>query len=231
MKILLINYNKNFFILSIIILLVSLPSTILSQINQTQINISEIEIFESFNKYNQTNSKLEKLLPLFQKIKFNFIIKISFSKLIHLKNKIDTQIINIQKKLDENKSNKNKYNLEIGELFENLKIYDKKYNELIDSYNRFENIKNKIKNCFIIFFISVFVGIIIFAIFITIITIIVIKKQKKYYALQEEVTIEDGKEVDIKNDNKDKSSKSTLRKIFIKDLHFLFPKYNENKKH
>ena len=112
-----------------------------------------------------------------------------------------------------------------------MKIYDKKYNQLIDIYNRFENIKNKIKNCFIIFFISVFVGIIIFAIFITIITIIVIKKQKKYYALQEEVTIEDGKEVDIKYDNKDKSSKSTLRKIFKKDLHFLFPKYYENKKH
>ena len=97
MKILLVGYNKNFFILSIIILLVSLPSTILSPINQTQINISEIELFESFNKYNETNSKLEKLLPVFQKIKFNFIIKISFSKLIHLKNKIDTQINNIQK--------------------------------------------------------------------------------------------------------------------------------------
>ena len=223
----LLNNNKYFYIIFLIILFVSLPTTILSQNNQTQTNsIFETELFHSINKYNQTNEKLEKLLPLFQNIKLNFIIKISFSKLMHMKNKIDSQITDIQKKIDD----KNKYNLEISSLYENLDKYEKKYNQVIDIYNRFEKIKIKIKNFFIIFLISVFIGFVIFAIFIAVITIIVMKKQKKYYVLQEEATLENGREVDIKIDNKDKSSGSTFRRIIKKDLQFLFPKFYENKK-
>ena len=228
MKILLLNNNKHYLILSIIAFFLSLPSTILSQDNPTPTNISEKDLFDSINKYNQTNTKLDKLLPAFLKIKFNFIIKISFSKLMHMKNKIDAQIIDVQKKLDENKSNR--INIEIAELYENMQKYDKKYNKLIDMYNRYEKLKNKVKKFFIIFFISIFIGIIIFAIFITIITIIVVKKQKKYYVLHEEATIENGKEVDIKIDNKDKSSVYTLRRLIKKDFNYFFPKFYENRK-
>ena len=227
MKFFLLNNNKHYLILSIITLFISLLSTILSQDNPTSTNISEKDLFDSINKYKQTNAKLDKLLPVFQKIKFNFIIKISFSKLMHMKNKIDAQIINVQKKLDENK---NKNNLEIAELYENLKKYEQKYNELIDMYTSFEKFKKKVKKFLTIFFISIFIGIVIFAIFITIITIIVVKKQKKYYTLHEEVTIEDGKEVDVKIDNKEKSSIFTLRRLMKKDLQYFFPKFYENRK-
>ena len=224
MKFFLLKNNKyfsNLFIL-IILLFISFPLLILSQTNQNQIStISKKELYNGINKYNQTNAKLDKLLPTFQKIKFNFIIKLSFWKLIHMKNKIDNEIIDIQKKIDKNK--------DIGRLSENLKKYERKYNQLIDMYNRFENIKKSVKNFIIIFFISIFTGIIIFAIFLTFITIIVMKRQKKYYKLHEEVTLEDGREVNIKNDIKDKTSRTTFRNIIKKDLEYLFPKYYQKK--
>ena len=122
--------------------------------------------------------------------------------------------------------------------------FENKYNKTIKIYYKFEKLKNGLSKFFKIFFISIFIGIAIFSIFVLIISIIVIKKQKKYYILQEEVTIEDGKEVEIKNklDNKPKfisdirSEKdrilgSTFRTINqnLKNLLKKFPKKNNLK--
>ena len=224
---LLLNKNKNKYFLLIlsIIILLTLPSKILSQKIQEQ--LSERKLLDNcLYKYNQTIFKYEQILPELQKIKFNFIVKIQFSKLKNLNNRINKEISEIQEKMNENEYEKNKIISEIQKLNENLENFEKKYNQTFISYNKCQKAKKAISKFFKIFFISLFVGIAIYAIFIFVATFIVIKKQRKYYELKEEVTLEQGKEEfhfrqnKMKNNIKDKVSASSLREFFNNKRNF-----------
>lgn len=234
------NKNKYFLlILSSIIIFISLPQKIFSQTIQN--NALESILNKCLNEYNKTNIKLDEITPKLKTIKFNIILKIYFSQLKNINKRFKYDISKMEKYLNE--KNDKKF-FETNNCDEYYEKFENKYNKTIKIYYKFEKLKNGLSKFFKIFFISIFIGIAIFSIFVLIISIIVIKKQKKYYILQEEVTIEDGKEVEIKNklDNKPKfisdirSEKdrilgSTFRTINqnLKNLLKKFPKKNNLK--
>lgn len=234
------NKNKYFLlILSSIIIFISLPQKIFSQTIQN--NALESILNKCLNEYNKTNIKLDEIIPKLKTIKFNIILKIYFSQLKNINKRFKYDISKMEKYLNE--KNDKKF-FETNNCDEYYEKFENKYNKTIKIYYKFEKLKNGLSKFFKIFFISIFIGIAIFSIFVLIISIIVIKKQKKYYILQEEVTIEDGKEVEIKNklDNKPKfisdirSEKdrilgSTFRTINqnLKNLLKKFPKKNNLK--
>jgi len=240
MKIFQINKNKYFLlILSSIIIFISLPQKISSQ--KIQNNTLESILNKCLNEYNKTNIKLDEITPKLKTIKFNIILKVYFSQLKNINKRLKYDISKMEKYLNE--KNDKKF-FETNNCDEYYEKFENKYNKTIKIYYKFEKLKNGLSKFFKIFFISIFIGIAIFSIFVLIISIIVIKKQKKYYILQEEVTIEDGKEVEIKNklDNKPKfisdirSEKdrilgSTFRSINqnLKNLLKKFPKKNNLK--
>ena len=232
MTIILLNRNnKNYLLIIFTIALLSLPIKIHSQTIYK--NSSTVELFNNcINYYNRINSNIEKMLPRLNKININFIIKIHLSKLNRLKRELSSEISRINDKLDKKNYDEAQILYDINELFEDVKYYEEKYNSTISTYYRFEKLKKSLSKFFKVFFISLFVGIAIFAIFIFIITIIVIKKQKKYYELKEEVTFDQGKEVEIKriSDIKnDKSSMATFRSLIKKDFKLVFPILYKNK--
>ena len=234
MNILSITSNK-YFPLNLFIIFIFWPSITYSQIIHD--NLSTKELFSNcINEYNNINDNLEKILPELKKIKFNFIIKIHLSKLKKFKNNLNSNIVKINKKIDGKNYNETKLFYDIKELSKNIKIFDEKYNKTITIYYKFEKTKNSLYKFFKVFFISLFIGIVFFAIFIFIITIIVIKKQKKYYELKEEVTLTQSKEIDIKNKRdilpkNDKTNLTSFRYLIRKDLKFIFPKmYNKKNK-
>ena len=234
------NKNKYFLlILSSIIIFISLPQKIFSQTIQN--NALESILNKCLNEYNKTNIKLDEITPKLKTIKFNIILKVYFSQLKNINKRFKYDISKMEKYLNE--KNDKKF-FETNNCDEYYEKFENKYNKTIKIYYKFEKLKNGLSKFFKIFFISIFIGIAIFSIFVLIISIIVIKKQKKYYILQEEVTIEDGKEVEIKNklDNKPKfisdirSEKdrilgSTFRTINqnLKNLLKKFPKKNNLK--
>jgi len=240
MKMFQININKYFLlILSSIIIFISLPQKISSQ--KIQNNTLESILNKCLNEYNKTNIKLDEITPKLKTIKFNIILKVYFSQLKNINKRLKYDISKMEKYLNE--KNDKKF-FETNNCDEYYEKFENKYNKTIKIYYKFEKLKNGLSKFFKIFFISIFIGIAIFSIFVLIISIIVIKKQKKYYILQEEVTIEDGKEVEIKNklDNKPKfisdirSEKdrilgSTFRSINqnLKNLLKKFPKKNNLK--
>ena len=240
MKMFQININKYFLlILSSIIIFISLPQKISSQ--KIQNNTLESILNKCLNEYNKTNIKLDEITPKLKTIKFNIILKVYFSQLKNINKRLKYDISKMEKYLNE--KNDKKF-FETNNCDEYYEKFENKYNKTIKIYYKFEKLKNGLSKFFKIFFISIFIGIAIFSIFVLIISIIVIKKQKKYYILQEEVTIEDGKEVEIKNklDNKPKfisdirSEKdrilgSTFRTINqnLKNLLKKFPKKNNLK--
>jgi hypothetical protein len=240
MKMFQININKYFLlILSSIIIFISLPQKISSQ--KIQNNTLESILNKCLNEYNKTNIKLDEITPKLKTIKFNIILKVYFSQLKNINKRLKYDISKMEKYLNE--KNDKKF-FETNNCDEYYEKFENKYNKTIKIYYKFEKLKNGLSKFFKIFFISIFIGIAIFSIFVLIISIIVIKKQKKYYILQEEVTIEDGKEVEIKNklDNKpkfisdirsekDRMLGSTVRSINqnLKNLLKKFPKKNNLK--
>ena len=232
MTIILLNSNnKNYLSIIFTITLLSLPLKIHSQTMHK--NSSAEELFNNcVNYYRKINSNLEKMLPRLNEININFIIKIYLSKLKHLKRKLSSEISRINDKLDKKNYDEAQISHDINELFEDVKYYEEKYNSTISAYYRFEKLKKSLSKFFKVFFISLFVGIAIFAIFIFIITIIVIKKQKKYYELKEEVTFEQGKEVEIKRTSdikNDKNNIGSFRNLIKRDFKLVFPKLYKNK--
>ena len=234
------NKNKYFLlILSSIIIFISLPQKISSQ--KIQNNTLESILNKCLNEYNKTNIKLDEITPKLKTIKFNIILKIYFSQLKNINKRFKYDISKMEKYLNE--KNDKKF-FETNNCDEYSEKFENKYNKTIKIYYKFEKLKNGLSKFFKIFFISIFIGIAIFSIFVLIISIIVIKKQKKYYILQEEVTIEDGKEVEIKNkldkkpkfisdirSEKDRILGSTFRTINqnLKNLLKKFPKKNNLK--
>ena len=169
--------------------------------------------------------------PKFDKIKFNFFLKVQINNLKNLNKDINVKISDIKNKLSNNNYDKNKLNSDINNLKKKIENFEKKFNTTIKIYDRSENAKLIFGKFIKIILISISIGIAVFIIIVFIITFIVVKRQRKYYILKEEVSIEqerNTRNVNIinKKDNnsisskrsfvKNKNKKMALTKLFIK---------------
>lgn len=214
------NYYKNIlYTISLSILLSLLPKEVFAQTIHK--NIIELNTFnESLNKYNQTYIKFEYMSPKFDKIKFNVILKVHINNLKNLNKKINLQISDIKNKLSNNNYDKNELFSDINILNENIKIFEKKFNTTIAIYDKFQNTKLIFGKFIKIFLISISIGIAAFIIIVFIITFIVVKRQRKYYILKEEVSIEQEKNtrnVNVNNLNKKDNNTITSHRSFIRN--------------
>ena len=212
------NYKNILHTISLSILLSLLPREVFAQTIHK--NIIILNTFnESLSKYNETYIKFEDMSPKFDKIKFNFFLKVQINNLKNLNKDINVKISDIKNKLSNNNYDKNKLN------------FEKKFNTTIKIYDRSENAKLIFGKFIKIILISISIGIAVFIIIVFIITFIVVKRQRKYYILKEEVSIEqerNTRNVNIinKKDNnsisskrsfvKNKNKKMALTKLFIK---------------
>ena len=220
--------NKNLLYQSPIILIVLsfLISNIYSQ--EIQKNITKIEMFnETLTKYNQSLLYFDDMSKKMEKITMNIVLKLKFKGLIRDKKSLEQDISKIKEKIDK-KDNDNQTIIEgINSVNQDIKYFNHKYNKINQLYNQYENVKESFSNFIKVFFIVLFIIVVIALSLIGIISFFVVKNQRKYYKLQEEVTISEGREentndkVDekIRKINKCKESLNQSRngrKIYIK---------------
>lgn len=220
--------NKNLLYQSPIILIVLsfLISYIYSQ--EIQKNITKIEMFnETLTKYNQSLLYFDDMSKKMEKITMNIVLKLKFKGLIRDKKSLEQDISKIKEKIDK-KDNDNQTIIEdINSINQDIKYFNHKYNKINQLYNQYENVKESFSNFIKVFFIVLFIIVVIALSLIGIISFFVVKNQRKYYKLQEEVTISEGREentndkVDekIRKINKCKESLNQSRngrKIYIK---------------
>ena len=236
-----VNNNKYFILFLTSIIFISFPQKIISQ--NTHNNSYELKLNKCINEYNITSIKLAELTLKLKKITLNFILKIFFTQLKTINQKIKLDITRMKEYINDTKYE----NIisEINKCDENFERFEEKYNKTIKVYNKFENTKNSIGKFFKIFFLTIFIVVMIFAVFVIIITFIIIKRQKKYYILKEEVTLEDGKEVTVKEtvprsdkrlkifsdirSEKDRILGSTLRNFNLRNIKRLIMKVPNKK--
>ena len=141
--------------------------------------------------YNNTVSNLKYLNERLDSIKYHFLFIIKYNSLKKSNKAITKLISKIYNELNSSSCDKNKINEELNELNITLTEFDIKCNKLIDSYNTFdfvkENVISKIKR-----FLNVFIILaIILFIIIGIISIYLVKRQKRYRKIREDYSHDD----------------------------------------
>ncbi len=184
---------------------------------------------ETLTNYNQTLLYFDDLSKKMETITMNIILKLKFKGLKRDKISIEQEISKIKENMDKKDNDNQKIREEINSVDQDIKYFNYKYNKINQLYNKYENFKEAFSNFIKVFFIVLFIIVVIALSLIGIISLFVIKKQRKYYKLQEEVTISEGREentnnkVDEKIKKKNKSKEgfiqsSTDRKIYIKSV-------------
>ena len=170
--------------------------------------------------YNKTQSKFNEVIEKMKGVKNNIFLKTKYQNINKTYSKIEIQLTKLQKQL--NSSDYNKYVVleELKVLNLTLAKFDKKCIQVMNLYHRNQKTNKAFKNIIKLFFITLFIIIILVMIIIGVISFYAIKRQIKYYALEEEVTtIEDINK--NKNDNyqidiiKERKMKSNSHRNFI----------------
>ena len=204
--------------LLIIIISIILPSEFLCQ--NTQNNLTTLELFNEYLiKYTITNNNFSEMIEKFESVQFNFILKLEYSRLKTLNETILTQITSIKNNLDNDNNNnykKNKFSTDIKLLSGDIEKYDRNSNKVVEMYYKYETTKDIIIEFIKIFSITVSIVMVLSIICIILITIFIVKKQRKYYVLNEEVTLEK----DGKREKKDSSEASSTREDLRKKIKF-----------
>lgn len=196
------NYKNLLFQWSmILIILSSLISNIHSQ-EVIQTNETEFEMFnKTLTKYNQSLLLFDDIEQKMVNITMNIPLRVRFKALKRNKNNLQQEVSKIEEELNKDKYDSKKIIDDIKSLNKDIKNFDNKYKKLNELYYEFESIKESFSNFFKVFFITLFIVVLIVISLIGIVSFFVIKKQKKYYKLKEEVSI---------NELKDESKKVDL---------------------
>jgi len=198
-------YSKKYIIIYILIITFSFIKS------QNGTFIQEKQLFNDYVlNYNNTVSKLKDINDKLGGIKYNFIFIIKYNNLKKTNKVIEKQISKIYNELNSTIFDKNKINEELNELNITLENFDKKCNKLIHSYNKFDNTKiklfqmiKKVLNILIILTIIVFI-------IVGIISLFVIKKQKRYRKIREDYSQDDS--LDNDGDSARESYKLKVKK-------------------
>ena len=147
--------------------------------------------------HNKTEEKLHDISEKMKDIKFNIILKIKYKNLIEKKNLFEKEINEMKEKMGKKNYDKNEIIQELNELKNSIIKYDEKCDKFFNVYNKNEDLKNVFMNMIKVFFITIFIVIIIVLAIIGIVSFFVIKRQRRYYKLEEEIThideLEEGK--------------------------------------
>ena len=188
------NYSKNIKILLynfpiLLLILVSyLPQPVYSQ-DISNNNMTEIDLYiKALNDYNETKLFLADIIKKMKKISFNIGLKIRLRELKKLFKEIEKKFSNIQKEINKDIYKKEKIVNDIGILNIYTKKFKTKYNRTNQVYYEFEDLKKSILQFLKIFFIILSICVIIVLCIIGISSFFVMKKQKKYYKLKEELS-------------------------------------------
>ena len=153
-------------------------------------NITQSEVNQLFNnnliKCNKTEMLFREFSEKMKNIKYNIILKIKYKNLQKKHNKIEKKIGKIKELLNSNNYNKNEILEDIRELNKSLTKFEYKCNKAIHAFYKGEKVKTILNNLLKVFFITLFITIFLLLIVIVIISIFIIKRQKNYYALDEE---------------------------------------------
>ena len=167
-----------FFIASLFILI--------TKVNCINSNISEIDNYNKvIFRYHQAVFNFTGLSKKMENIAFNIFLKINFKELTHIYEELKEEMIKLRTIQEKNESiSKN-----IVLVDKSLKKFQKKYKSVLKTYNRFDDTKNAIKDMLKLFIIVMSIIVIIILIGIGIGSYFVIKNQRKYHQLQEEVSV------------------------------------------
>ena len=179
--------KKYFFIQTQLILL--FVSFFISNIQSQKVETNPNEKFNNtLYNYNNTKLYLDDFKKKMKDITLNIFLRVRFRELKRIHKNIELKILEIQEQLSkENYDNKqiiDKINL----LDEDIKKFEKKYNKANKVYYEFEKVKSGFSEFFKLFFIILFICVVIVFCIIGIASYYVMKNQRKYYKLKEEVS-------------------------------------------
>ena len=209
------NFKFSIFKLPLLILLISC----LLQISNSQ-EISEV-YEKALIEYNKTKTYLEDLTKKMKDITMNIVLRIRFREIKRVYNNIEIKIKEIQEELNKDKYDKEKIIENIKTLNENIKKFNIKYKTANNLYYEFEKLKISFLNFVKLFFIILLIVVIVVLSIIGIASFFVIKSQRKYYILKEEISLHDEQNIK-KSINHEKitplDSNNNLNKESTEDL-------------
>lgn len=187
-------FNTYAIILFIILLLFS---KINSQENQSSeekqlLNNSLILFNKAEVNYKIISAKMET-------VKFNIFLKVRYKNLQRRYNNIRASIEKINNILVSNDYDISDVKEKLYDLKKDIEKFDKKCNKTFDVFSQSEKIKSMIINLIKVFFLTIVIIIIVVFAIIAIISYFIMKRQKKYQTLQEEVTNISGIEINVGN--------------------------------
>ena len=197
-------YSKKYIIIYILIITFSFIKS------QNDTFIQEKQLFNDYVlNYNNSLSKIKEINDNLGGIKYNFIFIIKYNNLKKENKVVENQISKIYNELNSTFCDKNKINEELNELNVTLAKFDKKCNKLIHSYKNFDRTKTKIftmikkaLNILIILTIIVFI-------IVGVISLFIVKKQKRYRKIREDYSQDDS--VDNDGDSARESYKLKIK--------------------
>ena len=165
----------NFFLIT---LFISLLSQIQSQDNQES-KLKEVE-----ENISQINSLYQNLTEKMAEIKYNVILKLRYKSLTRKKEKVE-------KELNKIKSSGSINSYALDELNEYVYSYGKSCRKVRKLFDTFESLKNTILNIIRIFFLALIITIIVVIIISALIYLYIVRKNKSYDILNEEMSHSD----------------------------------------
>ena len=208
--------------LLIIISLIIFPFS-LNPVKSQEITLSEESqlLNNCISSFNKTEKLFLELMEKIELIKYNLILRIQIKALIGKHNKIEEKLKKFQETINTNINGNNTIISELKELYEIIEKYERNCNKTLRMYKNNNKISNIISDFLKVFFITLLIVAIIILIMIGIISIFVVKKQRKFYKLEEEVTNPDDiglpklENPDFKKITEEKGETSSGRNIVI----------------
>ena len=169
----------------------------IASVNCDSLNTSEIINYnKTIYRYHQALFNFRGLSKKMEKITLNIYLNSLFKDLSNNYEDVKTEMLKL--KTNQEKNELISDNIIMVDKY--LKIFEKNYKRTLNTYKRFDETKKFIFHLFKIFIIVLSVIIIISLIGIGIGSYFVIKSQKKYYKLQEEISVRIGQNYNIDKD-------------------------------
>ena len=153
-------------------------------------NINQISNFnQTLKEYNKSKLLLNDIIKKTEKITLNFFLLSRINELNRLHKKIEEQLfLGIQEEINKENYDKEKISEKIKDLNKQIHDFEKKYNKTNKMFYKSEGVKQIIINYIKVFFIVLIILSIIVIFLICIGSFFILKHQRKYYKLKEEVS-------------------------------------------
>ena len=143
---------------------------------------------ECLSLCNTTEAKYQEIIEKMGNIKYNIFLKIRYKKIKKSHHKINEELTKIKESINLNNYEQYEVIQQLKKLNSDILKFDHKCNKAIHIYYRSQRTYKIIMTLIKTFFIALLVIIIIVLIIIGIVSVFVVRKQRKYHPLEEEVT-------------------------------------------